>query len=136
MKIEKKDNTRRLNLAAKKTEEEWANTLHGLAEDLAQTWFKWLSWCFALGAISYLADKTGSNILMGLKVTSYIVLVFYFQQFFNSFRIEPYESWVLSQRTRFRLFLAILPAAILTTISLIATNRLIHHAVEQINFAK
>lgn len=133
---EEKSRVRTLNFSAKKTEAQWAETLHGMAEDFAATWFKWLGWLLALGAIAFIAEKTGSGVIRGIEIISYVVLVFYFNQFFYSFRIEPYESWIAAQTTNLRLFLGVLPAVTLTTIFIIATNRLIYHAVQQVQLAK
>jgi hypothetical protein len=132
----KKSRTRNFNLNSRKTEEEWAETWQAITEDAATAWFKWISWCFYIGGIAYIADKTGSGILKNVESFSYIILMFYFQQFFMSFRIEPYESWVQSQKTKLRLFIAILPAALLSVALAFATNKLILYVIEQIKLSK
>lgn len=127
---------RYIDLRSEKTEEEWAELLHGLAEAVAATWFKWIGWFFATAAIAYFASQTGSSLLKGMEIICYVILFIYFQQFFLSFRIEPYESWVRAKKSSVRIILAILPSVILITVLFISTNTLIFHAVEKINLTK
>lgn len=110
--MKKEDDTehdRKIDMFTKKTESEWAYAHQTFFEKLTPLWFKWPGWVFALGAVSYLAEKIGSMPLKVIESISYFILAFYFLFFFASFRVEPYHSWALSRQGKIKQFLALLP---------------------------
>jgi hypothetical protein len=127
---------RKIDLFAKKTEDEWAYAVQAFFETIAPLWFKWLGWVFALGGVSYLAQKTGSVALKGIEAVSYVILAMYFLQFFASIRVEPYHSWALSQKGTVKRFLALLPIVIMTLLLVWGSRELIDHVIEQVKIAK
>jgi hypothetical protein len=125
-----------IDLAARKTEDEWAHAAQAFFESFTERWFKWVSWTFALGGISYLAETTGSTSLKLIEAISYILLSFYFAYYFASFRIEPYNSWARQVRSRAWRFLALLPLFLIAAGMLLGTRELISYVVEQVKLMK
>jgi hypothetical protein len=128
----KTDLDRKINLFATKSESEWAYTAQSFFEKLAPLWFTWLGWIFALGGVSFLAEKTGSTALSVIGVASYSILYMYFLYFFASFRIEPYHSWALSRPGKLKQTFALIPILLITLVLVMATRELIEHVVEQV----
>lgn len=125
-----------IDLAAKKTESEWAYTAQTFFEQLTTLWFRWLGWIFAIGGVAYLSEKTGSTPLKFIKEISYSTLTFYFLFFFASLRLEPYHSWALSRPTKFTRILALLPFLALSLALIWGSRELIDHLIEQVKVAK
>ena len=121
-----------IDLAARKTEEDWFQMWVGLSEDMPTLWFNWMRWIFVLAIISYIAEQTGSYVFKGLEVISYTLLVFHFQFFFMSFDIKQHHNWIVEQTKKWQKVLAIIPAAILSVGFYALTSYVIRHAIEVI----
>ena len=121
-----------IDLAARKTEEDWFQMWVGLSEDMPTLWFNWMRWIFVLAIISYIAEQTGSYVFKGLEVISYTLLVFHFQFFFMSFDIKQHHNWIVKQTKKWQKALAIIPAAILSVGFFALTSYVVRHAIEVI----
>ena len=121
-----------IDLAARKTEEDWFQMWVGLSEDMPTLWFNWMRWIFVLAIISYIAEQTGSYVFKGLEVISYTLLVFHFQFFFMSFDIKQHHNWIAEQTKKWQKVLAIIPAAILSVGFFALTSYVVRHAIEVI----
>lgn len=89
-----------IDLAAQKTEDEWARAAQAFFERATATWFTWLSWLFATGAVAFLARKTGDAALKWIEEICYFLLWMYFTYFLASIRIQP--LWSRLERTQRR----------------------------------
>lgn len=127
---------RKIDLFAKKKEDEWAYAIQVFSEKTAPLWFKWLGWIFALGGVSYLAQKTGSVALKGIEVVSYVIIAMYFLQFFASIRVEPYHSWALSHKGTLKRFFALIPIIVIALMLVWGSRELVDHVIEQVKTAK
>jgi len=125
-----------VDLSIKRTEDEMAYAAQGFFENITPLWFKWLGWVFATGGVAYLAKETSSTILEMIEVISYFILTFYFLYFFASIRLEPYHSWAVSRPSKFKRFLALLPAFCLGVAMTLGTRALINYVIQQIQIAK
>jgi hypothetical protein len=134
--MENKSPDRVINLAAQKTEDEWAYAAQGFYETFTPLWFQWIGWTIALGGISFLAEKTASFPLKLIESISYFLLSFYFAYYFASFRIEPYHSWANRKISKIGRFFALLPIFVFAISMYLGSRGLISHVVEQFKLAK
>ena len=130
----KKD--RIIDLNEKKTELEWSYELQEVSEKAATAWFRWVGWMFAIGGISYLADKTNSTILKAFEGISLALLTLYFLMLFVSIRIEPYHSWSRSCKTRWGRIVAFAPIAIITSLLFAGSKEVVDAVVQLVKEAK
>ncbi|RLA20521.1 MAG: hypothetical protein DRQ61_09835 [Gammaproteobacteria bacterium] len=133
---EKTEKDRIIDLSKKRTELEWSHEIQEVSEKAATAWFRWVGWMFAIGGISYLADKTNSTILKAFEVISLVLLTIYFLMFFVSIRIEPYHSWARSCKTRWGRIIAFAPLVIVTGLLFAGSKEVIDTVVQLVKEAK
>ena len=131
-----KGKDRIVNLSAKMSEDDWSRSGQRFFEDAATYWFKWLGWLFALGGVAFISEKTGSIPLKIISALSYYVLLMYFTFFIASMRIEPYHSWALSHKTKFKRRLALAPAFAIAVLATFGIMELIDHVIAQVELSK
>lgn len=129
---EDKRRDRIVNIAAKKTEDEWAYALQSFLEKVTPLWFTWVGWMTALGGISYVAEKTGSVPLTVIEGISRGLLSSYFAYYFASFRVEPYHSWANGEASKKRRFFKQLPFFVLLMLMWFGNRELIEHVVGKV----
>ncbi|MGM7318681.1 hypothetical protein [Idiomarina sp. ST10R2A5] len=125
-----------IDLSKKKTELEWSYELQEVSEKAATAWFKWVGWMFAIGGISYLAEKTDSSLLKVFEGISLGLLTLYFLMLLISIRIEPYHSWTRSRKTRWGRIVAFAPIAIITVLVFAGSKEVIDTVIQLVKEAK
>jgi hypothetical protein len=118
-----------INVAARKTEGEWARAAQAFFEKATPTWFKWLGWVLATGAVAYIAKVTDDLALKIIEGFCYILLTAYFFYFFASIRIEPIHSKVFETNKRWQRALGILLLLLVPLLMVYGTRSLIEHVV-------
>lgn len=91
-----------VNVRAKKTELEWSYATQAFIEKTTHTWFTWMNWLLATGAMQYLANKTHSALFSATEFVCYTLMSFYFLFFFVSLRVEPFHSWLFDKEIETR----------------------------------
>jgi hypothetical protein len=79
-----------IELRGGETEAGWQGTCDRFGLSAAPTWFSWLEWVFVLGAVDYLAAKTGAWLPRVVAAVSIGLLWTYFNAFF--FRVQ-FKGW-------------------------------------------
>ena len=78
-----------INLANKKTEEEFLKSRDNLYLSLIPKWFTLLGWIFILGGMNYLASSTGNKVLYFLYYLS-LGMLFCFLEAYLQFSITGF----------------------------------------------
>ena len=75
-----------VNLRRKETEAGWVSVMDRFGLQATPTWFNWLGWVLALGALHFLHARSHSALFATMLLLSYGLLWLYFLGFF--YRIE------------------------------------------------
>lgn len=75
-----------IDLSRRETEAGWQKILDDFWLSATPKWFEWMGWALLLGALQYLADRTGERLPRVVLAVSWAFVFLYFQSFF--FRVQ------------------------------------------------
>ncbi len=77
-----KEKRKKVDFAARKTEEEWGKTLDSFFLEATPRIFQWVGWIIALAGIGYIREISGSNVVGFIYAIMYVFLFRYFFAYF------------------------------------------------------